>query len=250
MKVIAVIPARMAASRFPGKPLADILGLPMIEHVRRRVAMCDLFSEVVVATCDEEIAAVVKRNGGQAIMTADTHVRCTDRVAEAAEPLDADVIVNVQGDEPLLRPEMFGPLLAPLAQDPQLPCANLIAEIRDADDFRSIDVVKTVVDNAGNALYFSREPIPSPQRTPREGLLGYEQLGIIAFRKDFLYKFSELTSTPLEKTESVDMLRAVEHGYKVRMVLTDFVRIGVDTPQDLARAVKMMEKDNLFGKYR
>ncbi len=239
MKSIAVIPARMASTRFPGKPLAPILGLPMIEHVRRRVALCRSIKEVVVATCDRDIVDAVHRHGGSAVMTAATHERCTDRVAEAAASLDADVIVNVQGDEPLVRPEMLESLLDVLESDPNLPSANLMAEIPSDSDFESRHVIKTVTDREGNALYFSRQPIGRRLK----------QLGIIAFRSDFLGAFAALAPTPLEAIESVDMLRAVEHGYTVRMVLCPFDSVGVDTPDDLDRAAALMAEDDLYPSY-
>src|SRR3990170_4458740 len=154
IKIVAIIPARMASTRFPGKPLADLFGLPMIEHVRRRVALSPLISEVIVATCDNEIFEVVTQYGGRAVMTANTHVRCTDRIAEAALHIDGDVVVNVQGDEPLVRPEMFGPLIKPLINEPGLSCTNLMVEIDSNDEFNSSDVVKTVCDLNNNALYF------------------------------------------------------------------------------------------------
>ena len=248
MKSIAIIPARMASSRFPGKPLALLHGLPMIEHVRRRVALSQLFSDVVVATCDEDIAAVVRKSGGHVVMTADTHERCTDRIAEAAAGLEGDIIVNVQGDEPLVRPEMLAPLVQVLQEDDTIPCSNLMVEIQTDADFKSKNVVKTVVDAEWNALYFSREPIPSAgkpdARTPR-----FQQLGIIAFRRDFLFTFGELEPTPLEVAESVDMLRAVEHGYQVRMVLCPFKSIGVDVPDDLTRAQALLDQDDLLPVY-
>ncbi|MCX8130826.1 MAG: 3-deoxy-manno-octulosonate cytidylyltransferase [Clostridia bacterium] len=249
MKIVAVVPARMSATRFPGKPLANISGLPMIEHVRRRVAMCSLIDDVFVATCDKEIYEAVVNFGGKSVMTADTHERCTDRVAEAALDIDADIIVNVQGDEPLVMPEMFEPLLKPLIDDKGVYCTNLMAEIHEEQDFVSSNVVKTVYDLSGNAVYFSREPIPSASKAKGMSYKKYKQLGIIAFRKDFLQKFTALTPTPLEIVESVDMLRAIEHGYKIRMVLTEFQSIGVDTPEDLERAEKLMAKDKLVKNY-
>jgi 3-deoxy-manno-octulosonate cytidylyltransferase (CMP-KDO synthetase) len=250
MKVVAVIPARMASTRFPGKPLADILGLPMIEHVRRRVALSPLIQEVVVATCDREIFAVVTANGGQAVMTAPTHERCTDRVAEAATSIAADIILNVQGDEPLVQPDMFAPLLALFPAEPELPCTNLMSEILSDEEFANPNVVKTVCDLKGNALYFSREPIPSVRKAGGLALPRYKQLGIIAFRQEFLHVFTHLAPTPLETVESVDMLRAVEHGYPVRMVVTPFQMVGVDTPEDLERARALMQNDELLKTYQ
>lgn len=249
MKIIAIIPARMASTRFPGKPLEDILGLPMIEHVRRRVQLCSFIEEVFVATCDREIFDVVTGNGGKAVMTADTHERCTDRIAEAAQALKADIVVNVQGDEPMVRPEMLEALVAPLLSDRNLICTNLMNEITDEREFVSPDVVKTVCDKAFNALYFSREPVPSVKKAGGESFKKYKQLGIVAFEKKFLHLFSSLPPTPLEVVESVDMLRAIEHGYKVRMVLTNFRVSGVDTRADLERVEYLMKDDDIKRSY-
>jgi 3-deoxy-manno-octulosonate cytidylyltransferase (CMP-KDO synthetase) len=249
MRVAAVIPARMASTRFPGKPLAGILGLPMVEHVRRRVALSGLFDMVAVATCDQEIMESVQAHGGKAIPTSPAHERCTDRVAEACASIDADIIVNVQGDEPLVRPEMVEELVRKLFVHSELPCANLMTQIVTADDMNNSNVIKTVFDSSGNALYFSRSPIPH-SRNVAGSVLGYKQLGLIAFRKDFLLRFAALPPTPLEIAESVDMLRAVEHGYKVRMVLGNHESIGVDIPSQLNQVVEIMKGDDLFPRYR
>jgi 3-deoxy-manno-octulosonate cytidylyltransferase (CMP-KDO synthetase) len=249
MNVLAVIPARMASSRFPGKPLADLMGLPMVEHVRRRTALCPLIRDVVVATCDREILEAVAACGGKAVMTASTHERGTDRIAEAARSIACDVVLNVQGDEPLVRPEMFEPLLAPLLREPEVLCTNLVTEIVDEAEFESPDVVKTVFDTRGNVIYFSREPIPSRTKAGRIAFKKYKQLGIIAFRSEILQRFATLPPTPLERIESVDMMRLIEHGYPIRVVETPFQSIGVDTPSDLAQAVETMKRDPLFPTY-
>ena len=248
MKIIAVIPARMASTRFPGKPLADLLGLTMIEHVRRRVALSPLFSDVVVATCDQEIMDVVLSHGGHALMTATSHERCTDRIAEAADNLDADIIVNVQGDEPLVHPEMFNPLVAPLKVNQSLDCVNMMSEITSEEEYLNQNVVKVVCDLNDNAMFFSREPIPSAKMTSAS-FNKYKQLGVIAFRKDFLLKFTHLSPTPLEEIESNDMLRIIENGFSIRMVKSEFPIVGVDTPADLEKVKILMKTDTLFPEY-
>lgn len=248
-RVIAVIPARMASTRFPGKPLAPILGLPMIEHVRRRVGLTDEVSEVVVATCDGAIAEVVAAAGGTAVLTSSEHERCTDRVAEAAAGLRADIVVNVQGDEPCVRPEMLKALIAPLIDDPSVLCTNLMSPIDVEEEFDNPDVVKVVADRKGDALYFSREPIPSRRKASGSGPARFKQLGIIAFRSDFLQTFARLEATPLEAAESVDMMRAVEHGYAIRMVPCLHSGVGVDRPQDIARASAVLRDDPLVVRY-
>ena len=248
-KVIAIIPARMASTRFPGKPLANILGLPMIEHIRQRAMLCPLISEVIIATCDQEIYDAVLRYGGQAVMTADNHERGSDRVAEAAAQFEADIVINVQGDEPLINPAMFEPLLVPLLSEPELVCTNLMVKINSKKIFNNPNVVKAVCDQRGNALYFSREPIPSVEKAENNKFVKYQQLGIYAFRRDFLLAFADLEPTPLEKIESVDMLRVIEHGYPLRMVLSPFPAIGVDTSADLERAIALMKNDPIVNSY-
>lgn len=249
MRVIAIIPARMGSTRFPGKPLSDIHGLPMIEHIRRRVVLTRSVSEVVVATCDREIFDVVKAHGGEAAMTSSLHQRCTDRIVEASLSLKADIVINVQGDEPMVRPEMLESVIAPLVDDPGLICTNLISEINNDEEFNSNNVVKTVCDTNYNVIYFSREPIPSARKAGGLPYKKYKQLGIIAFRKDFLLLFSKLPQTPLEIIESVDMLRAIEHGYKIRAVLTPCQVVGVDTPSDLEKVRGLMKNDDLMRLY-
>jgi len=249
MKTVAIIPARMAATRFPGKPLATIVGLPMIEHVRRRVCLCKLLEDVIVATCDVEIKEVVEKAGGKVVMTADTHERCTDRVAEAASALDADVIINVQGDEPLVLPEMMDLVINPLVNDPKLVAVNLVTRILDDDEFNDPNAPKVVTNRFGDLLYISREPIPSRKKTKNTEYIKLKQLGIIAFKSDFLQTFTKLEPTPLEQIESVDMMRAVEHGYRVRIVETKGCMIGVDIPEDIQRVEKALITDTLVREY-
>lgn len=249
MKIVAIIPARMAATRFPGKPLASILGLPMIEHVRRRVSLCDILDDVIVATCDEEIKRVVEGAGGRVVMTSDTHERCTDRVAEAAIPISADIIINVQGDEPLVMPEMMNAVTRPFLEDNDLHSVNLATRIVDQEEFNDPNACKVVTNCFGDLLYISREPIPSRKKAVTNDYLKLKQLGIIAFRSDFLQAFAKLEPTPLEKIESVDMMRAVEHGYRVKIVETKGRLIGVDVPEDIRRVEKILATDPLIKKY-
>ena len=249
MRIVAIIPARMAASRFPGKPLTTILGLPMIEHVRRRVALCPLIDEAVVATCDDEIKNVVEETGGRVIMTSDRHKRCTDRVAEAAASIDAEVVVNVQGDEPLVVPRMLEDVLGPMLDDSSLPAVNLVTRIVDPEEFLDSNAPKAVTNLVGDLLYISREPIPSQKMTEDSDYLKLKQLGIVAFRSDFLQVFARLEPSPLEQIEGVDMMRAVEHGYRVRMVETTGPMIGVDVPRDVERIEKIMASDPLVEQY-
>ncbi|MDD2762777.1 MAG: 3-deoxy-manno-octulosonate cytidylyltransferase [Opitutaceae bacterium] len=247
--ILVVVPARMASTRFPGKPLAVLAGLPMVEHVRRRAKLCALVDDVVVATCDREILEATRAHGGRAVMTASTHVRCTDRVAEAAAHETADIIVNVQGDEPLLSPEMLDAVIRPMLEDPKLPCANLISPIPE-EEGENPNLVKVTFDRQWQALYFSREAIPSRKKAGRLALQRYKQLGIIAFRRDFLTTYTRLAPTPLEELESVDMLRLLEHGYKIKFVPVASNSIGVDTPQDLVKAAELMRADPWLQHYQ
>ena len=248
--IAAIIPARMASSRFPGKPLKPILGLSMIEHVRRRVTLCSFLDDVSVATCDRQIAEEVERFGGKVIMTSDRHESCIDRVAEAAQGLEAEIIINVQGDMPLVYPETLESLVAPLLQEADLLCTDMMGPIENDSEFNNPNVVKVVVDISENALYYSREPIPSFKKaSPKLPIPKRKQFGINAFRREFLIAFAGLPRTPLEKVESVDMNKALEHGFKVRMVSSPYPVVGVDTPEDLEQAKKMMRKDPIFPSY-
>lgn len=255
MNIIAVIPARMGSSRFPGKPLAKISGLSMVEHVYQRTAMFKKLSGVYVATCDQEIKEAVEVFGGKAIMTSDKHERASDRVAEAmlkAEEIlkkRVDIVVMVQGDEPMVFPEMIEESIEPLQKDSRILVANLMAPIRSTQEQDDSNTIKVVVDEKHYALYFSREPIPHRNRSYKD-IPVFKQVCIIPFARDFILKFQRLPQTPLEIAESVDMLRVLEHGERVRMVLTKFETYSVDTPDDLKRAEKHLQDDKLFALYR
>lgn len=249
MKITAIIPARMASTRFPGKPLKDLLGLPMIEHVRRRVLMHSDVNSAIVATCDKEIFDSVNSHGGESIMTSSDHFCCNDRVSEAAVNVDADIIVNVQGDEPLFNPEMISYLVEPMKLDGNIKCTNLMSRIETEHEFHNPNEVKVVCDLNSDALYMSREPIPSAKKTSLNSLDRYKQLGVYAFRKSILEEFASWGPSPLEIIETIDMLRLVQHGYKVRMIDSPFKTIGVDTPEDLEVAIELLSKDSLFGTY-
>ncbi|MCP4608400.1 MAG: 3-deoxy-manno-octulosonate cytidylyltransferase [Planctomycetes bacterium] len=240
-KVTVIIPARMGSSRFPGKPLAKILDLPMIEHVRRRITFCDIADEIYVATCDEEIREVVESYGGRVIMTADTHDRCTDRIEEAASILETDIVVNVQGDEPLLLSEAVRDVARPLIESSDTSCSCLIYPILDLAELGNINVVKSVLSQDNRIMYFSRSPIPHFKSNENYPL--HKQSGIMAFQKDFLYKYSRLAPTPLEKAESVDMLRILEHGYDILGVVTPYETQGVDVPEDIQRVERILSED-------
>lgn len=245
-KITVMIPARMGSSRFPGKPLVKIMGLPMIEHVRRRATFCDLADDVYVATCDEEVREAVASYGGKVIMTADTHVRCTDRIEEAAANLDTDIVVNVQGDEPLLMPQVIQEAVQPLLERDDVLCTCIVYPA-DISELPDVNVVKVVLDRNNWIMYFSRSPIPHFKTNENYPL--YKQSGIMAFRKEFLHRYAQLTPTPLEKAESVDMLRILEHGYKLLGVVTPYAGIGVDVPDDIRKVEEFITSDEMQKGY-
>lgn len=249
MKTIAVIPARMGSSRFPGKPIAKILGRPMIEHIYKRVAMSKSLDATYIATCDEEIRQVAESFGAQVLMTADTHERASDRVAEAVEKLDADLIVMVQGDEPMTHPDMIDTAVAPFKSDPKLGCVNLVRKIDNEADYMDFNTIKVVMNQRNEALYMSRRPIPLLAKSGFAGTAAHKQVCIIPFRRETLFQYTRLAPTPLEQLESVDMMRLLEHGLTVKMVPTEFNTQAVDTPADLARVEQLMKNDPLLSRY-
>jgi 3-deoxy-manno-octulosonate cytidylyltransferase (CMP-KDO synthetase) len=254
VNIIAIVPARMGSSRFPGKPLADIHGIPMVGHVAVRTAMCDKLAATYIATCDEVIMEYAAERGLKAVMTSNTHARCTDRTAEAMLKIEkelamtADIIVMVQGDEPMVTPGMIEAAVTPMLEDPSLQVVNLMADLANAEEFEDPSEVKVVTDLRGNALYFSREPVPSRKK----GVINVpmkKQVCVIPFRREYLLRFNSLPESPLEIIESVDMMRVLENGDTVRMVSIAERTLSVDTPDDLRRVVALMEKDPLRSVY-
>lgn len=234
MKILCVIPARYASTRLPGKPLADIAGKPMIQRVYERAAQAKLPFAVIVATDDERVLAAVEKAGGTAVMTAKEHANGTDRLAEVAAAFpDADVIVNVQGDEPLIEPTLIDELAAVFETDEDVVMATVKTALTDAVEQQNPNNVKVVTDQNGYALYFSRSLLPYPRNQTGVGV--YKHIGIYAYRRSFLLQYAAMEPTPLEKTESLEQLRALENGYKIKVIASDAQFIGVDTPEDLAR---------------
>jgi len=254
VEIIGIIPARMASSRFPGKPMAGIMGIPMIGHVYHRTKRCKSLGEVYVATCDKEIADYIESIDGKAVMTADTHERASDRTAEAMLKIERqinkriDIVVMVQGDEPMLYPEMIDNSIKPMLEDESIQAVNLMSSLKSIEEQEDPNEVKVVVDLNGFALYFSREPIPSRKKGAKEVPM-YKQVCIIPFRRDFLIKFNRLALTPLEIIESVDMLRVLENGYKVKMVFSQYETYSVDTIEDLRKVERLMINDPLMKTY-
>jgi 3-deoxy-manno-octulosonate cytidylyltransferase (CMP-KDO synthetase) len=233
MKVLGIIPARYGSTRLEGKPLKDICGKPMIQHVYERAMEAKHLDMVIVATDDQRIVDAVAEFGGEARLTSADHRTGTDRIAEVARPIDADLILNVQGDEPLLDPRMIDELVKPMLDRPDIPAATLCAPIPKEEDLRNPNVVKVVFDRKGFALYFSRSLIPYPRKA---GVLpAYEHIGVYGYRKDFLMRYIEMEQTPLEASESLEQLRILESGYKMLIVPTrfDYNALSVDTLEDL-----------------
>jgi len=247
--IIAIIPARMGSSRFPGKPLAPLLGRPMIEHVVHRALISDLLDAVYVATCDQEIRDVVEGFGAPVIMTSADHERASDRVAEAAAALEADIIVMIQGDEPMITPGMIASAVAPLIRDPSVTCVNLARRIVSREEYIDRNTIKVVMNVHGDALYFSRAPIPALDFASVDSPPVFKQVCVIPFRRDFLREFARLPQTPLERAESIDMLRVVESGGRVRMVETEVGTHAVDTIEDLRLVETIMKDDPLILRY-
>ena len=233
MKAIGIIPARYASTRFPGKPLVEIGGRTMIEHVYRRATQAKSLAEVWVATDDERIFAAVEGFGGRVVMTRADHPSGTDRIAEAVRGLDADVVVNVQGDEPLLDPAEIDAVVAPFRERPGLAMTTAAVPIHAAQDVEDPGVVKVVLDREGYALYFSRLPIP--YQAAAHGMQRFKHIGLYAYAREFLFTYARLTPTPLEQCERLEQLRVLEHGHRIFVVMTDHDAVSVDTPEDLER---------------
>lgn len=249
MRVTAIIPARYASTRFPGKPLVDILGKPMIQWVCERTARAVHINRVIVATDDERIAAAVRGFGGEVEMTRADHPTGTDRLAEVAARIETDLVVNVQGDEPLIDPKMIEQAVAPLRKNPGIPMGTLKCPLVSPEEFRNPNVVKVVTDRQGFALYFSRAPIPHPRDLASKleanfaDLNCFKHVGLYVYRKDFLLTYPKLAVTPLENLEKLEQLRALEHGFRIRVVETALTSQGVDTPEDLERVLELLRRN-------
>ena len=239
--VIAVIPARYASQRLPGKPLADIAGKPMIQHVYERALAASLVNEVLVATDDERIMEAVSAFGGYAALTPPEIQSGSDRIAHVARSLQgADIIVNLQGDEPLIPPEMIDEAIRPMIHDRSLTTTTLVRRIESEVELRNPNFPKVVLDNDGNCLYFSRSPVPFLRDADGAEWVSkhhyYKHIGLYVFRRDFLLRFAQLPQTPLEKAEKLEQLRILEHGFQIKAVVTTYDSISVDTVEDLEQA--------------
>ncbi len=253
MKVIAVIPARYESTRLPGKPLLKIRDKTIVQMVYERTSESTMLDEVLVATDDERICDHVMSFGGQAVMTSREHATGTDRIAEAVSGIDADVVVNVQGDEPLITHRVIESILPPFQQDPDVQMTTIRTEITDRRDLFNPNVVKVVTDRNGNAIYFSRSPIPF-RKTPQMALFfdvsyeevtqWYRHVGLYAYRKRFLTAFSQMEAGVLEKLEGLEQLRALEHGARIHVVDSQYTGVGIDTHEDYIRLKDFLGDDS------
>ncbi len=241
MNTLCVIPARYASTRLPGKPLADIAGKPMIVRVYEQASKAKRLSGVIAAVDDERVYEALTAHGGKAMMTAKDHPTGTDRLAEvaAAHP-EAELIINVQGDEPLIEPALIDALAAAFDDDPELQMATVKSPMTDVEEMENPNNVKVVTDKKGYALYFSRSLLPYPRENT--GAVVYKHIGIYAYKRDFLLNYAKMAPTQLEQTESLEQLRALENGYKIKVIATDFHFVGVDTPEDLAEVNRLYQE--------
>jgi 3-deoxy-manno-octulosonate cytidylyltransferase (CMP-KDO synthetase) len=253
-KILAVIPARWGSTRFPGKPIADILGKPMVQWVSEQALKADLINEVIIATDDKRIYDVVLGFGGKAVMTSPNHQSGTDRVAEIVRNVECDIVVNVQGDEPLIPSENIDLVIKPLLNSEDISVSTLMIAIHSLPEMLDPNICKVVVDNAGHALYFTRAPIPynrdyscmdkstlANEASSNQTDFGYKHIGVYAYRKSFLLKFLNMKITRLENMEKLEQLRILENGYSIQVVETKQNSIGVDQPKDIAKVIKRMK---------
>lgn len=255
-RIVGMIPARLASTRLPRKVLLDIAGKPMVQHVYERACESQHLSEVVIATDNDEVFAAVQAFGGNVVMTSPDHASGTDRLAEVARGLECDLIVNLQGDEPLLRPAVIDAAIAPFLGEPGLRLGTIATPITTRAEHEEPSAVKVVVDQRGFALYFSRCPLPyfrldpgvtlsdeEPRVHPKSGLAPLKHIGLYVYTRETLLWMAGLARTPLEITESLEQLRALENGCPIRVVTVDYSPIGVDTPEDLERVRELLREE-------
>jgi len=244
MRVVGIIPARLQSSRLPEKAIVDIGGLPMVVHTFKRAQLSTVLDDVYVATDSQVIYDIVESHGGKAIMTSVEHQTGSDRLAEAAQTIEADIIVNIQGDEPLLEPEHIDKVVQPLLEDEKVQIAVLVTPFREKNS--SADI-KAVLDLNNNILYCSRTDLPSDARTEVDVM--WRMSFIVPFRKEFLLKYTSWEATPLERLEYNEYLRVLEHGYSIKAVSVENAFISVDTPDDLIKVREIMKTDKIKEKY-
>jgi 3-deoxy-manno-octulosonate cytidylyltransferase (CMP-KDO synthetase) len=240
---IGVIPARYGSTRFEGKVIKDLCGKPVIQHVYERAKKARALDDLIIAVDDERVMKVVEEFGGKAVFTSKSHATGTDRLAEVVNAIDVKIIVNIQGDEPLINPLIIDELVRTMQSDTTIAMATVVKKSHSEDEFKSPDVVKAVLDKNGYALYFSRSPIPSLLKPGPKDAFFYKHLGIYAYSKDFLFSFKKQPPTYLENGERLEQLRALENGYRIKAIETKYETVGVDTPADLQLAKMLLEKE-------
>jgi 3-deoxy-manno-octulosonate cytidylyltransferase (CMP-KDO synthetase) len=240
-RILGIIPARFASSRFPGKALAPLAGKPLLQHVYERASQARYLTKILIATDDSRIEAAARAFGAPVRMTRADHASGTDRIAEVASAEAAEIIVNIQGDEPLIDPAAIDAAVLALCDDDEAPMGTLKRRIEDPADIDNPNVVKVVTDLAGNAIYFSRHPIPYQREAVGAGTTHFKHIGLYVYRRDFLLRYSDLPVGPLETAEKLEQLRALENGYRIRVAETEYDSLGVDTPEDLERASALFE---------
>lgn len=243
MKVIGIIPARYDSSRFPGKVLADILGKPMIQYVYENASKSELLNEVIIATDDERIVRAAKKFTEKVVLTSKDHKSGTDRLAEASKDLDFEIIVNIQGDEPLISPLAINEVITPFLSNRKLNMTTLKCLIKNKEDLFNPNVVKVVTNKDNYALYFSRSTIPHKASSQSLANNHYKHIGIYAYRKSFLLKFIRLPARNLEECEKLEQLRALENGYQIMVVETKYASLSVDTKEDLQKIIKKFKEN-------
>lgn len=246
MDVIGVIPARFSSTRFEGKVLADILGKPMIQHVWERAKQALLLDDLIIA-CDHELVAnVAQEFGAKVVMTSKAHTCGTDRISEVVNPIDVKIVVNIQGDEPLIHPTMIDSVARALLEDNSISMATIMKQVEDPASLADSNVVKVVVDKNNFALYFSRAPIPFHARNSEvKSPVYYKHIGLYAYTKDFLFTYKNLPASNLEKIERLEQLRVLEEGFRIKVIETKFDTVGVDTPEDLEKVKLFFRKGKI-----
>lgn len=243
MEAIGIIPARYGSTRFEGKVLKDLCGKPVIQHVYERAKKAKLLEDLIVAADDDRIIQAVEKFGGKAVFTSKSHSTGTDRLTEIVNQIDVRTIVNIQGDEPLINPLVIDDLVRTMQDDPALVMATVVKKSFSVEEFESPDVVKAIVNQENFAAYFSRSPIPTFLKPALNEGYFYKHIGIYAYNKDFLFTFKKLPPSYLEINERLEQLRALDHGYKIKVIETKFETVGVDTPADLELAKTILERE-------
>jgi len=241
--VVVIIPARYRSTRFEGKPLAEIDGKPMIYYVYQRSKKAKCIDDVIVATDDERIKNAVERFNGKAVMTSKVHKTGTERIAEVAKNIDVDIIVNVQGDEPLINSKVIEQAVIPLIEDKSIRMCTLMTKLTKEREYNDINIVKVITDKEGFALYFSRSLIPYPRE--KKHFIVYKHIGIYVYRRDFLLEYANMQPTPLEQIECLEQLRVLENGFKIKVIETNYDSISVDTPKDLEIVKKFINRKGM-----